>query len=140
MEPWIAGRNPVRLKDADGSWESRCTVIRDPDGLGHSLPHVAAAHYCKKHMLESIFTTVLSTFCPTCQPAPGQQPASPHQPATCGQLTTFSNTLLLFSRCLDPKPTGPHHLLRAPPFQRPRGSTWMQANTNNETHCLAPDT
>jgi hypothetical protein len=28
----------------------------DPDGLGHSLPLWAAGHYCKKHMLESIFT------------------------------------------------------------------------------------
>lgn len=32
------------------------TVITDPDGLGHSFSHVAAGHYCKKHMLQSIFT------------------------------------------------------------------------------------
>lgn len=31
------------------------TVITDPDGLGHSLSHVAAGHYCKKHMLHIHF-------------------------------------------------------------------------------------
>lgn len=123
MEPWIAGRNPVRLKDC--GWESRCSHP-DPDGLGHSLSHVAAGHYCKKHMLHPFLPFIFA------------RPASPPVRHS-GQLTSHASSSTMGGIGLRPAITTISHASHAPTHTTSLASTaWLDMDAHRLTHCLGP--
>lgn len=123
MEPWIAGRNPVRLKDC--GWESRCSHP-DPDGLGHSLSHVAAGHYCKKHMLHPFLPFIFA------------RPASPPVRHS-GQLTSHASSSTMGGIGLRPAITTIAHASHAPTHTTSLASTaWLDMDAHRLTHCLGP--
>lgn len=123
---WEAGNRDAQSSATPTVWVTRYHMW---------LQHTTVRNTCLNPFLPPYILPNLPT-----RPRP-----TARQPATCGQLTTFSNTLLLFSRCLDPNEASTrsrlgHTTFSVLPFQRPRGSTWMQATINNKTHCLDPDT
>lgn len=102
MEPWIAGRNPLRLKDADGiEMQSSLTpTVWVTLSLSMWLQDTTVRNTCCIH------------FYPLDLPANSGQLTSHALPSTFGR-----HRVAALARTHDS-----HHL----PRKHPRGSTWMQ--------------